>query len=1162
MSLVFLAHFKPLLRHSLCQNMGSYPEKIIPDKRRNSDQVQLIITKTYKEITKKQPVSISIAFGPGFLLLRRILMISRNTCLSRNPRMPWTKRPTLSILAITSATLLWNLMSGTPVMAATAPTITSYSTSTTNGTTTVTINGQNLGTTDQGASVTIGSISTPIDSWSNTSIQVTLPQNAGPGSLAVTTPSGTSNSVTFAGVQRGYYVLSSKGIVTATGDVQFYGDLSTIGASTSSAAIQLIPTPSYQGYWIVTQNGGVYAFGNATKFTNTPSNITAVSMAVTPSGQGAYLLANNGTVYALGNAVNYGNAPSGVTASSIASTPDGLGYWVLGVNGTVYAFGDAQSYGNATIPTTKSSATSPTTSQSSYPNGSLLRVQGHSAVFYVQNGTLHHIPDAPLFLNLGLSWSQVHTVSSLASETLGSPLVAPFPSGSLIQPAGHRAIYLVIQGVLRHIGSPSVLYQMGYNFSEVQHVASINAHWPVGPALNSAIPYAPSGTLFQQNGQPAVYAVINGHLSHIMSGSVFLAMGYQWSQVHHVASLPNLPSGTAITSPDRVYPTGTLIKLNGAAAVYLVQNGVLRHIGSPSILYAMGYTFADVQNVSTLGSLPIGSAVGSTTLPGTSSGSSPSSTAVSAVSIVPTVDGRGYWILESNGKVATMGDATSYGSATSSQMSGQSAIGIAMTPDLQGYEILTSSGQLLPFGDGTTMSNPSNATSLMISPEHAGKVLSMGYGFFNIPYSGFSSASQQANSGYGDLQRNGSQLSVIQPAWFNVSETSGGSWNVGMWASSKTVTTVTNQAHQENVAIMPSIGSYYNPANGPISTAKGIQSMVSQITTLVTNNNWDGITIDFEASGAYTSSGMTKAEASQQYTQFVAALGPALHAMGKKLMVAVYPTPYPNTIYNYAAIAPYVNWINIMTYPEHNSGTWPGPTAGYPWVQNLVSQALATGVSPQQFILGIAPYGHYWVLNNQGINQGLSNPPGYQTNRGIQAFLQAHNITPLWDPNQKEIVFTSGAAAVAPTQSLSVSNSSTFDPQVQNLQGLLNYILLRYALQNNQTPRPLLWTDGYFGTATESAIQAFQQDFNVTGDPSGTYGPATQAALTQVISNWNIGQNQWWDETSRSFKDRLNLAIQTGMGGVASWRMPFESQGYWNTLATDTTVIHYPNPTN
>lgn len=1082
-------------------------------------------------------------------------MISRISRLAQKPRLARTHRSTFSTVALTSATLLWSLMSGTPALAATGPLISTYSTSSAAGTTLLTITGQNFGTSEQGATVTIGTISAPIDSWSNTSIQVTLPQNAGPGPLVVNTPFGDSNSITFAGVQRGYYVLSSKGVVTAQGDVQFYGDLTTTGVTTSSPAIQLIPTPSYQGYWILTQNGSVYAFGNATAFPNAPSGITAVSMAATPSGQGAYVLANNGTVYPLGNATNYGNAPSGVTASSLATTPDGLGYWILGVNGTVYAFGDAQNYGNASIPTTAPN-TSPTSTPGNYANGSLLRESGHSAVFYVENGTLHHIPDAPLFLNLGLSWSQVKTVSTLSGYTLGAPLVAPFPSGSLIQPVGHRAIYLVIHGALRHVGSPSVLYQMGYNFGEVQQVASLNANWPVGPALTTAIPYAPSGALYQQSGHASVYTVINGQLSHITSGSVLLAMGYQWSQIQHVATLPKLPIGPATSTPDRVYPTGTLIKLNSAAAVYLVQNGVLRHIGSPSILYALGYTFADVQAVSTLGSLPIGTAVGSTTLPG-STGSTPPTTspAISAVSLVPTVDGRGYWVLESNGQVVTMGDASSYGSPTTSQMSGQTAVGIAMTPDLQGYEILTSSGQALPFGDATPMTNPSSATSLVISPDPAGKILSMGYGFFG---------STSSTSAYADLQQNGSQLSVIQPAWFNVSQTASGSWNIGMWANASTVTTVTNQAHQENVNIMPSIGAYYNPAAGPISTPQDIQSMVSQITSLVTQNNWDGITIDFEASGAYTSSGMTKAQASQQYTNFIAALGPALHALGKKLMVAVYPSPYPYTIYNYAALAPYADWINIMAYPEHNSGTWPGPTAGYPWVQGIVSNALATGVNPQQFILGVAPYGHYWVLNNQGINQGLANPPGYQTNRGIQAFLQTNNITPLWDSVEKEIVFTSGAAAVAPTKTLSVADSSTFDPQVQNLQGLLNYILLRYAIQNHQAPRPLLWTDGYFGTATESAIQAFQQDFNVTGDPSGTYGPATQAALTQVIANWNIGQNQWWDETSRSFKDRLNLAIQSGMGGVASWRMPFESQGYWNALATNTTVIHYPtsNTTN
>ncbi|MHB1611295.1 MAG: IPT/TIG domain-containing protein, partial [Sulfobacillus sp.] len=276
--------------------------------------------------------------------------------MTRNKPHQHTRRRIVSALAVTSAALLWNMMSGLPALAATGPTINDYTISTTNGTTIVTINGQNLGTDATGAAVTFGSISAPIDSWSDTSIEVTLPQNAGPGPLVVTTSLGTSNSIAFSGIQRGYYTLSSNGTVTATGDVQFYGDLSTINVVPTTPAIELVPTPSYQGYWILTQNGQVYSFGDAASFNNLPSGITAVGMAPTPSGQGAFLLSNTGSVYALGSAVNYGNAPSGTTVASIAATPDGLGYWILGINGTVYPFGDAQNYGNQpeanSMPTT------------------------------------------------------------------------------------------------------------------------------------------------------------------------------------------------------------------------------------------------------------------------------------------------------------------------------------------------------------------------------------------------------------------------------------------------------------------------------------------------------------------------------------------------------------------------------------------------------------------------------------------------------------------------------------------------------------------------------------------------------------------------------------------------------------------------------------------
>lgn len=1057
-------------------------------------------------------------------------------------------RPVRS-LALMSAASLWMALSSPMVMAQSTPVLASYNISTANGVTSVNVTGSGFGTSSSGSQVTVDGISAPITAWSDSTITATLPNNAGPGTIQVTTPNGASNSITFTGVERGYYVLSSNGTVTPYGQVKFYGDLSTLSPSVNATAVQLVPTADYGGYWILTQSGHVYAFGDANTVAspNLPSGAAAKALAMTSNGQSGYILGSDGAIYPIGSAVSYGNAPSGTTASSLALTPTGQGYWILGSNGTVYAFGDAKSFGNASL----SSSALPT-----YPSGSLVKVSNTSPVFVVLNGTLHHIPNPAIFNGLGYSWASIKTVSTLSNYQVGPPLVAPFLSGTLLRASGQSAVYLVMQGILHHVTSSTVFTQMGLQWNQVQSVSSIGQNWPVGPSLSQAVPYFPSGTVLRASGGSTVYMVNSAHLDPIGSASTFNAMGYQWSNIKTVSSLPNLPVGATITSPARAYPTGSLLRVANTAPVYLDQNGTLRHVKSAQALYNLGFTFQNVQTIASTNSMTMGTTLGSTTNP------SASSVVDKALTLTPTQDGNGYWVLTSTGSVQAMGDAVNFGNPSSAQLGTSPATSMAVTPDQKGYLVQAANHSVYAFGDAKSYGDPSGTTGVVISPAASGNLLSMGYGFFN---------DSNTNGAVTDLKQNGSQLSVVMPAWFNVKQNTNGSWSLTNWTTQvpllngeTNVQYVTNLAHQQHTLMMPSIGAYYNPANGPISTTADVTSLVSQIVNWVTQNNLDGITIDFENNsnyrwasryllpdGAWASGSMTEAQASQQYTTFLSKLGPALHAINKKLTVAVYPSSYPSTIYNYSAIAPYVDYINIMTYPEHNSSTWPGPTAGYPWIANLIQGALATGVSPQKFIMGVAPYGHSWTISNTSGVTGNS----FVSNRAVQALLASQHITPTWDPVQKEIFFTAGSSAQAPSATL--TQSTTAKNAVKNLQALLNYILSRYNIEHGQNPPSSLWLNGVYGSVTASYVTQFQNDFHVTGATAGVYDGATQSALTQIISQWHIGNTIYWDETSRSFKDRLNLAQKYNLAGVASWRMPFETSGYWNALKTQSTVIHY-----
>ena len=80
-----------------------------------------------------------------------------------------------------------------------------------------------------------------------------------------------------------------------------------------------------------------------------PSPVT--DLAVTPNGEGYWLLAEDGGVYAFGDAA-YRGSPAGTgfcdrpAARLITASATGKGYWVAAADGSVSAFGDAYDHGS------------------------------------------------------------------------------------------------------------------------------------------------------------------------------------------------------------------------------------------------------------------------------------------------------------------------------------------------------------------------------------------------------------------------------------------------------------------------------------------------------------------------------------------------------------------------------------------------------------------------------------------------------------------------------------------------------------------------------------------------------------------------------------------------------------------------------------------------
>jgi len=160
-------------------------------------------------------------------------------------------------------------------------------------------------------------------------------------------PVGTSGGGTGGSATAGYWMVGADGNVYPFGGVQGYGNPS--GKLGFATAVKLEPTPSGAGYYIVTNLGAVFTYGDAKDLGQpdlrqlAPGELVT-TMTATPTGAGYWVFTTRGRVLTVGDAKNLGDMSSthlnGPVLGSIA-TPSGKGYYMVASDGGIFAFGDA-----------------------------------------------------------------------------------------------------------------------------------------------------------------------------------------------------------------------------------------------------------------------------------------------------------------------------------------------------------------------------------------------------------------------------------------------------------------------------------------------------------------------------------------------------------------------------------------------------------------------------------------------------------------------------------------------------------------------------------------------------------------------------------------------------------------------------------------------------
>jgi spore germination protein YaaH len=178
------------------------------------------------------------------------------------------------------------------------------------------------------------------------------------------------------------------------------------------------------------------------------------------------------------------------------------------------------------------------------------------------------------------------------------------------------------------------------------------------------------------------------------------------------------------------------------------------------------------------------------------------------------------------------------------------------------------------------------------------------------------------------------------------------------------------------------------------------QRAIDNMLTLVEDNGYDGINLDWE--------GIAPSERSA-FTSFVQQLCAVFHRHGYYVTLSL-PAETSNQpyngwtgAYNYPALAKSADLLMIMAYDEHYAGGSPGPIAAPSWVQSVLNYAISV-IPPSKIILGIPGYGYDWggsqtVALSYGQAESLKSQYGLNGSSNHFEYVQDGQVHTVWFEN-------------------------------------------------------------------------------------------------------------------------------------------------------------------
>jgi len=230
-----------------------------------------------------------------------------------------------------------------------------------------------------------------------------------------------------------------------------------------------------------------------------------------------------------------------------------------------------------------------------FVDGTLVRGSGPQ-VYTMVNGVRRHILDS---LTMDVRRMRVGDINRLADSTLshietGTHLLSARTTGTLLRGTS-PIIYVIDGGVKRHVSGPDVMTACGYDWGAIQWATDPAIHAiPSGPPLAAepCVRFNPADGLMLAGTNPHVYLIRGGLRRHVPNPATFAALALKNENVDkvHDSLLAAIPLGA--TSPS-ILNDGYLLR-GSASVIYVMQNGVRRHIAGPAVMAACGYNWLTI----------------------------------------------------------------------------------------------------------------------------------------------------------------------------------------------------------------------------------------------------------------------------------------------------------------------------------------------------------------------------------------------------------------------------------------------------------------------------------------------------------------------------------------------------------------------------------------